>query len=289
MNKSCSVNSYGVGSGLSGIGSWSTRGVGGVSGDSQGSGLFGTNRQQADRLPACEHIPKLLCCTERVLDKCLTGCLDYVAEKCPHKMRNYDKIISGSNNADGKTTTPKTTPNQQTHPPLTTMPTTLPELTTQDPRRQQAKKPAILVGPKTSPQKLFQLSSDGHVDSGEAQRETITHKNYGDYIHLNQRYPITEDSDSKLSSDCGVETSRPPYSPCLSRKLVPSNCHSLCTYEHREHVAAETLIQAIQQDVCDLKYLSNILYCANRNRDNRKCCQFLGMAQPELGVGDRYE
>lgn len=68
---------------------------------------------------------------------------------------------------------------------------------------------------------------------------------------------------------------------------VPSNCHSLCTYEHREHVAAETLIQAIQQDVCDLKYLSNILYCANRNRDNRKCCQFLGMAQPELGVGDR--
>lgn len=262
-----------------------------------------------DRLPACEHIPKLLCCTERVLDKCLIGCLDYVTERCPHKMHNYDKIISGSVGSDQKTT-PNLWPVQQTSPsppppppstpsPPTTTPTTLSELTTQNPRRQPAKKPAVLVGPKTTPQKLFELSKDGQVNSGESRRETLTHKNYGDYIHLNQRYPITEDSDSNLSTDCGVETSRPPYSPCLSRKLVdelflaccqqhvPSNCHSLCTYEHREHVAAETLIQAIQQDVCDLKYLSNILYCANRNRDNRKCCQFLGMAQPELGVGDR--
>lgn len=44
----CSVSSYGIGSGPSGSGSWSTRGVGGISGDSyqQGNGIFGSHRQQ---------------------------------------------------------------------------------------------------------------------------------------------------------------------------------------------------------------------------------------------------
>ncbi|KAJ1347626.1 hypothetical protein KIN20_002732 [Parelaphostrongylus tenuis] len=139
---------------------------------------------------------------------------------------------------------------------------------------------------------------------------------------LNQEYPITEVSDADLTIECGVEKSRPPYSPCLARKVVddvfkscchqhvPEACHQLCTYEHREHVAAETLIAAVQQGGCDLKvelhiyavvflievaaivrmslqYLAPILYCANQNRDNRKCCGFLGMASSELGVGDR--
>ncbi|VDK85868.1 unnamed protein product [Litomosoides sigmodontis] len=46
---SYSVSSYGIGSGPSGSGSWSTRGVGGISGgDSyqQGNGIFGSHRQQ---------------------------------------------------------------------------------------------------------------------------------------------------------------------------------------------------------------------------------------------------
>lgn len=45
-----------------------------------------------DRLPPCEQIPKLLCCTDRVLDKCLPGCIDYLNEKCPHKMSYFEKI-----------------------------------------------------------------------------------------------------------------------------------------------------------------------------------------------------
>ncbi|CAG9531301.1 unnamed protein product [Cercopithifilaria johnstoni] len=44
----CSVSSYGIGSGPGGSGSWSTRGVGGISGDSyqQSNGIFGSHRQQ---------------------------------------------------------------------------------------------------------------------------------------------------------------------------------------------------------------------------------------------------
>ncbi|VDO35459.1 unnamed protein product [Haemonchus placei] len=111
----------------------------------------------------------------------------------------------------------------------------------------------------------------------------------GDRKLLNQEYPITEVTDADLTVECGTESSRPPYSPCLARKTVddlfksccqqhvPANCHSLCTYEHREHVAAETMIA----------YLSPILYCANQNRDNRKCCEFLGLSNADLGVGDR--
>ncbi|VDM13913.1 unnamed protein product [Wuchereria bancrofti] len=42
------VSSYGIGGGPGGSGSWSTRGVGGISGDSyqQGNGIFGSHRQQ---------------------------------------------------------------------------------------------------------------------------------------------------------------------------------------------------------------------------------------------------
>ncbi|GMT02491.1 hypothetical protein PENTCL1PPCAC_24665, partial [Pristionchus entomophagus] len=121
----------------------------------------------------------------------------------------------------------------------------------------------------------------------------------GDYRALNTAYPVTEVTDKDLTAECGVAESRPPYSPCLSRKSVddlflsccrqhvPASCHSLCTYEHREHVAAELLISAVQQDRCDLQYMSKILYCANQNRNNRPCCEHLGLNSEELGVGDK--
>ncbi|VDL84170.1 unnamed protein product [Nippostrongylus brasiliensis] len=264
-----------------GSGNWSTHGVGGVGGDSfmdknsNGGGLFGNNRQNVRsylistindpkklhcsalivlvitllssssfvrgdvNLPECHDIPKVLCCTERVLDKCLTGCIDYVTEKCPRKLEKYDTIEEKNQVSDNK-------------------------------------------------EKWTESSS-------ERRRAPIA----GDRKLLNQEYPITEVTDADLTADCGTESSRPPYSPCLARKTVddvyksccqqhvPANCHSLCTYEHREHVAAEMLIAAVQQDGCDLKYLSSILYCANQNRDNRKCCEFLGMSSADLGVGDR--
>lgn len=103
----------------------------------------------------------------------------------------------------------------------------------------------------------------------------------GDYKLLNPDYPVTEVSDADLTAECGTEKSQPPYSPCLSRKTaddlfvsccqqhvnwliasklmnwfkVPSNCHSLCTYEHREQVAAQTLISVVQNSNCDLKVI----------------------------------
>lgn len=79
---------------------------------------------------------------------------------------------------------------------------------------------------------------------------------------------------NETHNDCGVETSQPPYSPCLSRRTVddvflsccqqhvPNECHSLCTYEHREHVAAETLINAIQQVCIDLNEAMSV--CRSR-------------------------
>jgi hypothetical protein len=68
---------------------------------------------------------------------------------------------------------------------------------------------------------------------------------------------------------------------------VPFECRSLCTYEHREDVASKTLVAAVQDRRCDLKWLSSILYCANQNRDNRACCRHLNLASDELSVGDR--
>ncbi|CAD6186280.1 unnamed protein product [Caenorhabditis auriculariae] len=295
-----------------GSGNWSTRGVGGVGGDAfeksgNGGGLFGGNRQN-DRfelggnggkqtlfgggssssssyqrmyfaaflltflttfsscvnselqLPDCNEIPKVLCCTQRVLDKCMSGCIDYVTEKCPHKLEKYETIENENENAVEGTI--------------------------------KSRKPESAEDVKTS--KLDKMV-EKFVDRDEIRRAPQG----GDVKQLNAEYPITEVSDNDLTSECGTERSQPPFSPCLSRKTaddvflsccrqqVPSNCHSLCTYEHREHVAAETLIAAIQQDGCDLKYLSSLLYCANQNRDNRKCCSHLGMSNSDLGVGDR--
>ncbi|CAB3408483.1 unnamed protein product [Caenorhabditis bovis] len=316
-----------------GSGNWSTRGVGGVSGDymeksSSGGGMFGNNnRNNNDRygfgnsnssssvfsgnssssggggglfstivrfdsirfastlifavspfnmliiliaisiipcvytehkLPDCEQIPKVLCCTQRVLDKCMSGCIDYVTEKCPHKLEKYETIAS-------------------------------PTETTARPRSQSSSTTTRVIG------QVERELKERFIDAKDIRRAPMS----GDAKLLNSEYPITEITDADLSSECGTERSQPPFSPCLSRKSaddvfvsccrqqVPAECHSLCTYEHREHVAAETLIQAVQQEHCDMKHLSAILYCANQNRDNRACCSHLGMSNPELGVGDR--
>ncbi|CAI5437782.1 unnamed protein product [Caenorhabditis angaria] len=309
-----------------GSGNWSTRGVGGVSGDymdKSGGGMFGSNRNNVrsirfqqqqqqlilllflrwkwfiwrpffkqiilfkmqstltpllilttyflliqnvysePKLPDCEQIPKVLCCTQRVLDKCMSGCIDYVTEKCPHKLEKYETIEDETSTSTSTSTTTSS------------------------------------VKPK-SQRVVGQVNHDlkeRFIDSKDSQirRAPVN----GDSKQLNHEYPITEVTDDDLSSECGTERSTPPFSPCLSRKSaddlflsccrqqLPSNCHGLCTYEHREHVAAETLIQAIQQENCDMKHLSSLLYCANQNRDNRACCSHLGMSNPDLGVGDR--
>ncbi|KAK6059252.1 DB module [Cooperia oncophora] len=208
-------------------------------------------------LPECHDIPKVLCCTERVLDKCLTGCVDYVTEKCPRKLQKYDTIEEKKSVSDNKIEVVQPT---------------------------RGSRPSNVALPRTTPRP----PRTGEVWMEESGRRRAPVG--GDRKLLNQEYPITEVTDADLTVECGTESSRPPYSPCLARKTVddvPANCHSLCTYEHREHVAAETLIAAVQQDGCDLKYLSSILYCANQNRDNRKCCEFLGMSNADLGVGDR--
>lgn len=221
------------------------------------------------KLPDCKQIPKVLCCTQRVLDKCMSGCIDYVTEKCPHKLEKYETIE-----------------HEEQEPSTTT--------------RAPMKSPAAarVVGQVHHPEVNREVDhevKEQFIDSKDIRRAPLA----GDAKMLNQEYPITEVTDADLSSECGTEKSNPPFSPCLSRKSaddvflsccqqqLPSNCHSLCTYEHREHVAAETLIQAIQQEHCDMKYLSSLLYCANQNRDNRACCSHLGMSNPELGVGDR--
>ncbi|VBB30622.1 unnamed protein product, partial [Acanthocheilonema viteae] len=217
------VSSYGIGSGPGGSGSWSTRGVGGISGDSyqQGSGIFGSHRQQTTFISAA-------------------------------------------------------------------IPTTLSQPIPRNVRRQLFKKLMLFVEPNpSSPKKLFELP------------KAPTYQTGGDYICQNEQYPITNLSDSNLSSNYYIENSRPSYSLRLPQKLfnelfltccqqhIPTNCHSLCTYEHCEHIAVEALIKAIQQDDCDLKYLNNTLYCGNRNRNNRNCWQFHEISLSELEVGNR--
>ncbi|RCN51325.1 DB module [Ancylostoma caninum] len=265
-------------------------------------------------LPECHDIPKVLCCTERVLDKCLTGCIDYVTEKCPQKLEKYDTIEEKKLVADNKGLKDFSWIWERTVFSYKCLTGCIDYVTEKCPQKLEkydtieekklvadnkvgvaqptrGSRPVVL--PKAPPRPPS--ADEVWTDKSDRRRAPIG----GDRKLLNQEYPITEVTDADLTAECGTEKSRPPYSPCLARKTVddvfksccqqhvPANCHSLCTYEHREHVAAETLIAAVQQDGCDLKYLSSILYCANQNRDNRKCCEFLGMSNSELGVGDR--
>ncbi|CEF65423.1 Domain of unknown function DB domain-containing protein [Strongyloides ratti] len=315
------------GGGISGLslsnnnGGWSTRGVGGIGaglfdkGSSSstnagaGAGIFGSDSNQkmmgknslilclfvsalyilstsyakSDNLPPCDSIPKLLCCTDRVLEKCLGGCIDYIHSKCPHKLYKYERIPTHEKN-DNDDRSIEVIPTEETNRIQKTSKEVKPKLFGFS---EKLIKAPIEQEPVSVPRQVVLAAP------------SFTPKAGGDYAFLNPKYPITEVSDKDLSPECGTEQSQPPFSPCISRKTVdelflscceqhvPKNCHSLCSYEHREHVSAETLIQAVQQEGCDLKYLTKILYCANQNRDNRKCCSSLGLDAPDLEVGSR--
>ncbi|KAL3997701.1 DB module family protein [Acanthocheilonema viteae] len=240
-----------------------------------------------DRLPSCEIIPKLLLyCIEYILNKCVIDCFNYLTAKCPYKMQNYDEIITTIIGSYQKIESKFY--NQQTTFISAAIPTTLSQPIPRNVRRQLFKKLMLFVEPNpSSPKKLFELP------------KAPTYQTGGDYICQNEQYPITNLSDSNLSSNYYIENSRPSYSLRLPQKLfnelfltccqqhIPTNCHSLCTYEHCEHIAVEALIKAIQQDDCDLKYLNNTLYCGNRNRNNRNCWQFHEISLSELEVGNR--
>uniref|UniRef100_A0AC35TGQ1 DB domain-containing protein n=1 Tax=Rhabditophanes sp. KR3021 TaxID=114890 RepID=A0AC35TGQ1_9BILA len=242
-----------------------------------------------DNLPPCDAIPKLLCCTERVLEKCLGGCVEYVHNKCPHKLYKFDRIAdketaksSGSESIEKSAETINS--NDHKSQPIQATKDVKPKLH------------AVVNSKSVSPNSL---KEEGFIEQSQQPQQHMASRSGGDYAYLNPKYPVTEVSDADLTNECGTEASKPPYAPCLSRKTVddlfmsccqqqvPSKCHSLCSYEHREAVASEILIQAVQQEGCDMKYMTKILYCANQNRDNKKCCSTLGLSAPELNVGNR--
>ncbi|KAK0426138.1 hypothetical protein QR680_009551 [Steinernema hermaphroditum] len=260
----------------------------------------------SDNLPSCDSIPKLLCCTERVMEKCLSGCVDYVSSKCPHKLEKFEKIApaaADSNAVDSVDASRREVkPTKAQNAPYAGVPEETRAAVQEPPKKARVHGvgavDGVVHGPAHSDEGFIEQPSP----SGTASRplsSSAPSRSGGDYDLVRSQYPITEVSDADLTGECGTERSKPPFSPCLSRKNVddlflsccqqhvPSNCHSICQYEHREHVAAETLISAVQNDGCDLKYLSKVLYCANQNRDNRQCCRTLGLAGSELGVGDR--
>ncbi|VDM46027.1 unnamed protein product [Toxocara canis] len=255
-------------------------------------------------LPPCDNIPKLLCCTDRILLKCFSHCTDHIVNNCPHKLNNFKKLSSPQRPTSGL---------EEPEISWDSLPVNDGEVRRASNSRANNKSPAYTPFPvdnvvQPTPLEKLEVLPDFSITEtdpktnpriitlGPAQASLTSSQ---ENIRRNGRFPMTTVTDADLLSDCGTQMSRPPYSPCLSRKMVdelflsccqqhaPSNCHSICTYEHHERVAAEILIQAVQEDRCDLKYMSVILYCANRNRDNRKCCEYLGLADTELGVGSR--
>jgi hypothetical protein len=287
----------------------------------------------------CDEIPKLLCCTDRVLEKCLPGCIEYVSKKCPHKLQKYDTIDSSSTKSPDATADDnniveeqqqqqKVEP-QRRHPTHAVHEASIPQTLPHRPppsassgssgggARAHGAVSGIASAPKPSGNRARQFadlpqegfieqtapvspgSSGGFSSGGGSRGGAGGSRSGGDYDQLNPQYPVTEVTDADLNPECGTAKSKPPFSPCIGRKAVDDlflsccrqhvspSCHSLCTYEHREHVAAETLIAAVQSDGCDLRQLSSILYCANQNRDNRECCEHLSLSSPTLGVGER--
>uniref|UniRef100_A0A0M3IKW7 DB domain-containing protein n=1 Tax=Ascaris lumbricoides TaxID=6252 RepID=A0A0M3IKW7_ASCLU len=96
---------------------------------------------------------------------------------------------------------------------------------------------------------------------------------------------------------CG--TAEANYEPCTSKTVanklflsccklyVPPECHSMCVYETDQRIARAMLVEMIEENKCNIRYLSGILYCASQNRDNRKCCADLDLNAPQLQVGSR--
>jgi hypothetical protein len=58
------------------------------------------SNQVKDTLPDCSQIPRLLCCTSRVIAKCYDGCAQHVQVKCPHKLRQLDRFETGNHFVD---------------------------------------------------------------------------------------------------------------------------------------------------------------------------------------------
>uniref|UniRef100_A0A915DEH3 Domain of unknown function DB domain-containing protein n=1 Tax=Ditylenchus dipsaci TaxID=166011 RepID=A0A915DEH3_9BILA len=346
INTSSSSSSFGLGGGLGGgFSCGSSSGNGGLNFSSNNQGFGGSSSSSSccrnnngpfadfsstagvdSHLPSCDAIPKLLCCTERVLEKCLAGCVEYVSDKCPHKLHKFDRIqapSSGPATATPQTSERRRAQSKQVEPVkadedsdlvLTVPPPHKSNVKSKLPRplsptgdrpRQFADLPAVegagppAGGDSTPPVEGFIEQPEPLPPSRTSSSFSAASRSGGDFDQLSSKYPITEVSDKDLGQECGTLQSQPPFAPCLSRRSVdelflsccqqhvPSNCHTLCSYEHREHVAAETMIAAIQQDGCSLKWMSSILYCANQNRDNRKCCTHLSLNGEELGVGDR--
>ncbi|VDK50330.1 unnamed protein product [Anisakis simplex] len=108
---------------------------------------------------------------------------------------------------------------------------------------------------------------------------------------------LADDKCNTFQSPCGTIES--DYAPCIPKdqanelfrqcclQYVPDGCHDLCQYETDELTARNLLVQSIRSGKCDLKHMSAVLFCASQNQDNRKCCEYLNMADEKLGVGNR--
>ena len=229
--------------------------------------LLVVNQCEAETLPPCDEIPKLLCCTDRVLEKCLAGCIDHVSKKCPHKMQKFDTIDAAKDAAKKIEVTPeveeaapaesdatKVEPLRR-HPTPSIHETAIPEsLPRRSPTPSAARAHGAVSGvaPKPSgnrarqfadlPQEGF-IEQSAPVSSGSSgfsgRSNNAGSRSGGDYDQLNPQYPVTEVTDADLSSECGTAKSRPPFSPCIGRKAVDDLFQSCC----RQHVSFPSPIE----------------------------------------------
>ncbi|CAD5211021.1 unnamed protein product [Bursaphelenchus xylophilus] len=271
-------------------------------------------------LPSCSDIPRVLCCIDRIATNCPKGCRAYIEEKCPYKLQKLFGEEASTTPTVISSTTSLPSPWEQLAQLEKQEETTTQSPVSPPPRRRRpfvdnepvfhahaASAPTI---PRQSPhpQPLLSQSKDrkaphvhntfepvAQVFDGEAPQRLAPAQFVDSAILSSARNVI----DNEHQAHCGTDHATPPFAPCVEREIaderflscckgqIPSSCHSLCTYEHREKVAARNFINAVQHEGCDLKWISTILHCANKAKDNRQCCETLNLANPELGVGDR--
>ncbi|KAI6198037.1 DB domain-containing protein [Aphelenchoides besseyi] len=282
-----------------------------------------TSLVEENPLPSCSVIPRLLCCTSRVLAKCYDGCVDHVRQRCQHKLRQIDHFSQTDKVVDHEISQPlppaalendaDLLPTGHLNPPVrfissVNQPALQPPPSRSSPPKAQAyivdrdiELPAAggFIEPLIVDTTL--VPSTTTEQSIESQKMAEMLREHKPEVANNQSVGIFDAYAPKRIStnECGTADSQPPFLPCTPRQLtdrvfescckqrVPEQCQSLCSYEHREQIASEKLIRAVQDDGCDLKWLSAILSCANQDHDNRPCCQHLGLASEELGAGDR--
>uniref|UniRef100_A0A0M3IDV3 Odorant-binding protein AgamOBP32 n=1 Tax=Ascaris lumbricoides TaxID=6252 RepID=A0A0M3IDV3_ASCLU len=214
-------------------------------------------------LPLYDDIPKLLCYTNRVLQKCFSQCVDHLINNCPNKLSKFNKSPArySANNEESDVflrSNSDTAERGKISDSLAHAPSSIATVVQRTPLRKFAELPnssvtqiPFSVGTRLMPLGAAQASSTSLRES----------------VPLDPRYSITAVTDTDLLSAYGTSLNRPPHSPCLSRKIVdklfrsccqhhtPSNCHNICIYKRVERVAIEILNEAIQQDQCDLKYV----------------------------------